>query len=122
MKTISKTAKLKNGLAAITALFLSASINVHAALPDIAGPENAAADGNYIQLGKGYAYDILIVVSLIIGMVSFLVVSKNMIGIYAEIGKGKAEWGDMGAHGAAGVTLLILVVFLLTEASTIIFV
>lgn len=95
--------------------------SAHAALPTTAAPSNAAASGNYIELIKGYAYDLVIVFGLVMGVMAFYVVAKNMIAVYGEIGTGKKTWGDMGMHGGMGVLLLVFVVFLLTEASTIIF-
>jgi integrating conjugative element membrane protein (TIGR03745 family) len=95
--------------------------NAMAALPTTADPSQAPADGNYIELIKGYAYDIGIVLGLVLGLVAFLVVVNNMIGVYKEIGAGKKSWGDMGMHGGMGVLLLVFCIFLLTEASTIIF-
>jgi integrating conjugative element membrane protein (TIGR03745 family) len=69
----------------------------------------------------GYAFDIGIVVGLIVGTIAFLVVANNCIGVYKEIGTGKRTWGDLGSHGAFGVLLLVFVVYLLTEAASIIF-
>ena len=106
---------------ALTALLFFAFSNVHAALPDTADPTNTAADGDYIGLIKGYAFDIAIVLGLILGTVAFLAVSKNMIAVYNEIGAGKKTWGDMGMHGGMGVLLLVFVVYLLTEAAAVIF-
>ena len=94
---------------------------VFAALPDPLEPTNPAAEGDYIGQWKGYAYDIGIVIVLIIGMIAFIVVAMNMITVYSDIGEGKKTWGTLGAHGAAGVLLLVFVIFLLTEASSIIF-
>ncbi len=92
-----------------------------AALPTTADPTNAPSDGNYIELLKGYAFDIGIVVGLIVGTIAFLVVANNCIGVYKEIGTGKRTWGDLGSHGAFGVLLLVFVVYLLTEAASVIF-
>lgn len=113
-----KFAAMKTAFA--TLLFFVVS-NAHAALPDTADPSNAAADGDYIGLIKGYAFDIAIVLGLILGTVAFLAVSKNMIAVYNDIGAGKKTWGDMGMHGGMGVLLLVFVVYLLTEAAGVIF-
>ena len=115
----------KNALLSFKA-FLGAMLmfgftNVQAALPDTADPTNAAADGDYIGLLQGYAFDIAIVLGLVLGTLAFLVVAKNMIAVYNEIGTGKKTWGDMGMHGGMGVLLLVFVVYLLTEASGVIF-
>jgi len=107
--------------ASMTTFLLLAFSTAEAALPDIAAPSNAAATGDYIGQWKGYAYDIGLVGGLVLGLIAFLSVAKNMIGVYAEIGAGKKTWGDMGMQGGMGVLLLVFVVFLLTEAAGIIF-
>ena len=94
---------------------------VHAGLPDVADPQNAAAEGDYIGQIQGYAHDIIIMVCLVIGAIAFVTVATNMVATYKEIGAGKKTWGDMGAHGGMGVLLLVFVIFLITEASSIIF-
>lgn len=114
-------AKLVVMKAALTTLMFFAFSSAHAALPDTADPTNAAADGDYIGLLKGYAFDIAIVLGLILGTIAFLAVGKNMIAVYNDIGAGKKTWGDMGMHGGMGVLLLVFVVYLLTEAAGIIF-
>lgn len=93
----------------------------HAALPTTANPTNAPASGDFIGLFKGYAYDIAIVFGLILGTIAFLVVANNCIGVYKEVGDGRKTWGDLGTHGGFGVLLLVLCVYLLTEAAKIIF-
>lgn len=106
---------------AIMTMMLTAFNSAHAALPTTAAPSNAAAQGDYIGLAKGYAYDILILGGLLIGSIAFYTVAANAIGVYKEIGAGKKEWSDLGMHVLAGVLLLVMVVYLLTEASTVIF-
>lgn len=116
---------VKASLSALTqvltvSLFMTAT-HVHAALPDTADPSNAAADGDYIGLMKGYAYDILIVVGLVLGCLAFTAVARNCLTVYGEISTGKKTWSDMGMHGMMGVLLLVFVIYLLTEAAGIIF-
>jgi len=110
--------KVSGAALTLSALFAS---SVQAALPTTADPTNAPSSGNYIELLKGYAFDIGIVVGLIIGTIAFIVVANNMIGTYKEIGDGRKTWGDMGMHGAMGVLLLVFVVYLLTEAAKVMF-
>ena len=105
----------------VSSLLFLVMPSANAALPDTADPTNAPADGDYLGLLKGYAFDIVIILVLILASIAFLVVAKNCIGVYNEIGAGKKTWGDMGMHGGMGVLLLVLVVYLLNEASTIIF-
>ena len=123
MNNIIKNGKKKMAAAkiAVTTLALVGATSVQAALPSTAAPSNAAAAGDYIGLIKGYAFDIAIVLGLLLGTIAFLTVSKNMIAVYADIGAGKKTWGDMGMHGGMGVLLLVMVIYLITEASTVIF-
>lgn len=106
---------------AIATFFLIGISEVHAGLPTTAAPTHAPATGNYIDLLKGYAFDIAIMLGLILGTLAFLVVARNMVAVYGEIANGKKTWGDMGMHGGMGVLLLVFVVYLLTEASGVIF-
>lgn len=123
MSNLYKAGKTKLAAAriAISTMTLLGASTVHAALPATAAPTNAAAAGDYIGLIKGYAFDIAIVLGLILGTIAFLTVAKNMVAVYADIGAGKRTWGDMGMHGGMGVLLLVLVIYLITEASTVIF-
>lgn len=115
------TARISAIKFAIMTMMLTAFNSAYAALPTTAAPSQAAAAGDYIGLAKGYAYDILILGGLLIGSIAFYTVAANAIGVYKEIGAGKKEWSDLGMHVLAGVLLLVLVVYLLTEASTVIF-
>lgn len=123
MKNVFRTGQRKffGAKEAVATLMLTVGTQVHAALPTTANPTNAPAQGDYIGLLKGYAYDIAIVLGLILGTIAFLVVVNNMIATYNEIGNGKKTWGDMGMHGGMGVLLIVFVVYLLTEAATVLF-
>ena len=91
-----------------------------AALPTTAAPSRGAtAGGDYIGLLQEYAYDIGILVGLILSTVGFIMVARNVVSTYAEIGDGRKTWGDMTAQAAGGVLLLIFIVFMLTEASNV---
>jgi len=88
-------------------------------LPTTADPTRGSTDGNFILLLQDYAFDILIFAGLLVSTVTFFVVVKNVMGSYSEVGTGKGTWGAVGVHSGAGVLLLVLVVFLLTEAAAI---
>lgn len=123
MKNMIATCKAKLGAMriALATMLIFVFSNAHAALPATANPTNTAAAGDYIGLLKGYAFDIAIVLGLVLGTIAFLAVAKNMVAVYNDIGAGKKTWGDMGMHGGMGVLLLVFVVYLLTEAARIIF-
>lgn len=89
-------------------------------LPTVAAPSRGGvATGDYLGLFQEYAADIALLLGLILTTVSFLVVARNAIHIYAEIGNGQKTWKDMAAQGAVGVFLLLFNIFLLREGLTI---
>lgn len=79
----------------------------------------AAASGDYIQTLQNYAYDIGILVGLILSTVGFIMVAKNVVTTYGEIGEGRKTYSDMAGAAAAGVLLVVFIVFMLTEAAGI---
>ena len=88
-------------------------------LPTTAPPTRGSTAGNYIQLMQDYAYDIFIFIGLALATLAFFAVSKNVMGAYGEVQDGKGTWGQLGINFGAGLLLLVFVVFLLTEAATI---
>ena len=66
-----------------------------------------------------YAYDMFIFAGLVIATLTFFIVAKNVIGSYSEVSSGKGTWGAVGLHAGIGVLLLVLIVFMLTEAADI---
>ncbi len=88
-------------------------------LPTQNAPSRKVEDGNWIQLLQNYAYDIFIFGGLALATLAFFVVVKNVLGAYSEISTGKSTWGQVAMHAGVGVLLLILVVYLLTEAAKI---
>lgn len=99
-------------------LFLGAG-NAMAQLPTTAPPSRGSTDGDYITLMQDYAFDIFILVGLVMGTLGFIMVVKNTIGAYGEVQDGKGTWGQFGMNAGAGVLLLVFVTFMLTEAAAI---
>lgn len=112
---------IKHTLTTMSAVALaSLATSAQAALPTTADPSRGApADGNFIALFQEYAYDIGIVIGLLLGTMGLILVVRNVLGTYAKVSDGKATWGELGMQGAVGVLLLVFTVFLLTEASGI---
>lgn len=110
--------RYQQGASAFAAFVLTAG-NAMAQLPTTAPPSRGSTAGNYIQLMQDYAYDIFLFIGLAVATLAFFAVSKNVIGAYGEVQDGKGTWGQLGVNFGAGVLLLVFVVFLLTEAATI---
>ena len=89
-----------------------------AQLPDVSTPDGIDEDsGDYIEVFQAYALQIVVLGGLIVAVAALFVVAKNMLSKYSEIANGRATWGELGMHAAAGVVLLVIVVFLMTQAA-----
>lgn len=97
---------------------LAAAALGHAGLPEFEPPDGVD-EGDYIGIFQAYAVQIASIAGLIIAAVVFFIVGKNMISKYSEIAAGRATWGDLGMHAAIGVVLLVVIVFLMNQASGI---
>ena len=100
------------------AVALAASRLAHGGLPEFEAPDGVE-EGDYIGIFQAYAVQIASIVGLIIAAVTFFIVGKNMLAKYSEISAGRASWGDLGMHAAVGVVLLVVMVFLMNQASDI---
>ena len=88
-------------------------------LPTTAPPSRGSTDGDYLGLMQDYAFDIGVFIGLALATLAMIIVVKNTMGAYSEVQDGKGTWGQLGINFGAGVLLLVFVVFLLTEAATI---
>ena len=89
-----------------------------AQLPEVSTPEGIDEDsGDYIAVFQAYALQIVVLGGLIVAVAALFVVAKNLLSKYSEIASGRATWGELGMHAAAGVVLLVIVVFLMTQAA-----
>ena len=88
-------------------------------LPTTAPPSRGSTDGDYIALMQDYAFDIGVFIGLALATLAMIIVVKNTMGAYSEVQDGKGTWGQLGINFGAGVLLLVFIVFLLTEAATI---
>ena len=105
----------------VTAFLLGAGTSGALAqgLPTTAPPSRGSTDGDYIGLMQDYAFDIGVFIGLALATLAMIVVVKNTMGAYSEVQDGKGTWGQLGINFGAGVLLLVFIVFLLTEAATI---
>ena len=91
-----------------------------AGLPDVADPSTGAVDsGDFIGMLQAYGLDIVVLGGLGLSAIALLVVAKNVITKYSMVADGRATWGEVGMHGAVGVVLLVIVIFLATQSATV---
>ena len=113
------TNRLRRRVAACAAALLGAASG-RAGLPQVADPSTGAVDdGDFIGMLQAYGLDIVVLGGLGLSAIALLVVAKNVISKYSMVADGRATWGEVGMHGAVGVVLLVIVVFLATQAATV---
>ena len=89
-----------------------------AQLPEVSTPDGIDEDsGDYIGVFQAYALQIVVLGGLLVAVAALFIVAKNMLSKYSEIATGRATWGELGMHAAAGVVLLVIVIFLMTQAT-----
>ena len=90
-----------------------------AALPTAVSPPTGAAAGDYIAVGQDYFKKGLLFLGLLISTLGFLAVAGGGIAKFNDYRTGRAELGDLAIFAVIGVVVLVLMVYLATEASTI---
>jgi integrating conjugative element membrane protein (TIGR03745 family) len=83
-------------------------------LPTMENPSRGTGNG-IMQTIRNYGYDMvmLVVAAMFIG------VCYHAYGTYAEIHTGKKTWGQFGLTVAVGAVLLVIGIWLLTQATTV---
>lgn len=94
------------------------SVVARADLPTMEDPSRGKGAG-IIDTLKNYGYDMVILMSLAICAVGFLVVANSCISTYSEIQNGKKQWKDLGAMAGVGAVLLVITIWLLTQAGEV---
>ncbi|EAS1759734.1 TIGR03745 family integrating conjugative element membrane protein [Salmonella enterica] len=109
---------MKNTVRTLIASLVVFSLSAHADLPTMEDPSRGKGNGIMDTL-KNYGYDMVILMSLAICAVGFLVVANSCIGTYSEIQNGKKQWKDLGAMAGVGAILLVITIWLLTQAGEV---
>ncbi len=87
-------------------------------LPTIEDPSRGTGSG-IMETLRNYGYDIIMLVALLVVAVMFIGVCYHAYGTYAEIHTGRKTWGQFGLTVAVGAVLLVIGIWLLTEATGI---
>lgn len=99
-------------------LLLVASFSSHAGLPTVNIP-GGGGEGDMMQTIKLLFSGFLVLMGLIICAVGFYMVSGAILATFSEIRSGKAEWGKFVAIVVVGIAILVVIVWLCTEAAKI---
>ena len=113
----------RSSLWAITLSLLSLALGLtpvaHAAgLPTLQPPSQGNGSG-IIQTLQNYGYDIVMLVSLLVIASMFIGVCYHAYNTSSEIHTGRKTWGEFGLTVAVGAMLLVVGIWLLTNATTI---
>lgn len=89
----------------------------HADLPTIEDPSRGGT--GIMEILQNYAFDIVLLVALLVIASMFIGVCYHAYTQYSEIHTGRKTWGEFGLTAAAGAILLVIGIWLLTTATEI---
>lgn len=109
---------LPHRLVRLAALPLLVSLTplAQADLPTMENPTRGAGSG-IIETLRNYGYDIVMLIALLVVASMFVGVCYHAYTRYAEIHTGRSTWGQFGLTVAVGAILLVVGIWLLTEAT-----
>lgn len=102
-------------------ILLAANVNAKAqaaGLPVLQAPSRGNGTG-ILQTLQNYGYDIVMLVSLLVIASMFIGVCYHAYNVYSEIHTGRKTWGEFGLTVSVGAVLLVVGIWLLTNATTI---
>ncbi|WP_422666893.1 TIGR03745 family integrating conjugative element membrane protein [Billgrantia endophytica] len=85
-------------------------------LPTLEDPSRGTGSG-IMETLRNYGYDIVMLIALLIVASMFVGVCYHAYTRYSEIHTGRATWGQFGLSVAVGAVLLVVGIWLLTEAT-----
>lgn len=89
----------------------------HADLPALEEPSRGGT--GIIEILQNYGFDIVLLVALLVISSMFIGVCYHAYTTYSEIHTGRKTWGEFGLTAAAGAILLVIGIWLLTQATEI---
>jgi integrating conjugative element membrane protein (TIGR03745 family) len=100
----------------VLGLFAGAAMAV---LPTAVAPAAGVSPGDYIAIMHQYWASGVAFLVLLAGAFAFFAVGGGAVAKFNEYRVGRAEAGDLMIYAVIGVVILVAVVYLLTQASSI---
>ncbi|MGQ9444979.1 TIGR03745 family integrating conjugative element membrane protein [[Pasteurella] aerogenes] len=116
MKNLVK--KITSKTTAIALLSAITVQNAFAELPTMQAPSRGEGAG-IMETIKNHAYDAVILGGLLLCVFGFMKVAGSLITSYGEVQDGRKKWGDLGMSALVGAIMLVVIIWLLTEAAKV---
>jgi integrating conjugative element membrane protein (TIGR03745 family) len=107
--------------AAMTVAGMSMAANAasEGTLPTVEDPQHSNLGTGIFGHMEGYAADAIVLGGVVLTGIGFLVVAVNGIKVFHEVQAGRKSWTDFAVCCMVGVILLVLCIYLATQASNI---
>lgn len=102
----------------LTGVACAPAVFAQGQLPTVQNPSRGTGSG-IIDTLRNYGYDMVLLIALLVIAVMFVGVCYHGYSTYSEIHTGRKTWGDFGLTVAVGAILLVIGIWLLTTATTI---
>lgn len=109
--------RINHAVTAVTVSLLASP--AMAALPQAVQPGQGVGAGDYIALAQDYFKKGFLFLGLLLAAYGLYTVAGGAIAKFNDFRIGRAELSDVVVYAVVGVVILVILIYLLTEASTI---